>query len=46
MLTKKNIRDLGGDQQDVRVVEGRLHPVGVGHEVGRDVALVETHALG
>ncbi len=37
--------DLRADQQDVRVVEHRLHPLGVGDEVGRDVALVEAHAL-
>ena len=33
------------DEQDVRVVERRLHPLRVGHEVRRDVALVEAHAL-
>ena len=38
--------DLGVDDQDVRVVEHGLHALGVGHEVGRDVALVEAHALG
>ena len=39
-------RDLAVDDQDVRVLEDRLHPLGVGDEVGRDVALVEAHALG
>ena len=34
------------DDQDVRVVEDGLHALGVGHEVRRDVALVEAHALG
>ena len=38
-------RDLGVGDQDVGVVEDRLHPLGVGDEVGRDVALVEAHAL-
>src|SRR5215217_7975096 len=38
-------RDLGVGDQEVGVVEDRLHPLGVGHEVGRDVALVEAHAL-
>ncbi len=38
--------DLAVDDQDVGVVEDGLHPLGVGHEVGRDVALVEAHALG
>ena len=37
--------DLGADQEDVGVLEGGLHALGVGHEVGRDVALVEAHAL-
>ena len=27
-------------------VEDRFHAIGVGHEVGRDVAAVELHALG
>src|SRR5690606_8055658 len=31
--------------QDVRVLEHRLHGLGVGDEVGADVALVELHAL-
>ena len=39
-------RDLAVDDEDVRVLEHRLHAVGVGDEVGRDVALVEAHALG
>ena len=38
--------DLALDQQDVRLVEDGLHPLGVGDEVGRDVALVELHPLG
>src|SRR6266536_579122 len=38
--------DLLVDDQDVGVVEDRLHPLLVGGEVGRDVALVELHALG
>src|SRR4051794_35728216 len=38
--------DLAVDDQDVRVVEDGLHPLGVGHEVRRDVTLVEAHALG
>ena len=38
--------DLRADEEDVRVVEHRFLPLGVGHEVGRDVALVEAHALG
>ena len=36
---------LVGDEDD-RVLEDGLHPVGVGHEVRRDVAPVELHALG
>jgi hypothetical protein len=40
------VRDLGVDDQDVRVVEDGLHALGVGDEVRRDVALVEAHALG
>src|SRR5262249_33751931 len=36
---------LVGDQ-DVRVVEDRLHALGVGDHVRRQVALVELHALG
>ncbi len=38
-------RDLRADEQDVRVLEDRLHALGVGDEVRRDVALVEAHAL-
>ena len=38
--------DLGVDDEDVGVLEDGLHRLGVGDEVGRDVALVETHALG
>ncbi len=33
-------------QQDVGVLEHGFHAVGVGHEVGRQVALVELHAFG
>ena len=40
----------GGDllvgDQDVGLLELGLHPLGVGDEVGRDVAAVELHALG
>ena len=39
-------RDLAVDDQDVRVLELRLLTLHVGDEVGRDVALVEAHALG
>ena len=39
-------RDLLVGDQDDDVLENGLHPVGVGHEVGRDVAPVELHALG
>ena len=39
-------RDLGVDDQDVSVLEDCLHPLGVGDEVVRQVALVEPHALG
>src|SRR3954469_19467703 len=46
---REHVRDTGdllvGDQ-DERVVEDSLHPIRVGHEVGRDVAPVELHALG
>src|ERR671930_1180955 len=38
-------RDLLVGDQDVRVLEHRLHAVGVGDEVGRDGALVEAHPL-
>jgi hypothetical protein len=37
--------DLLVRQQDVRLLEHALHPLGVGDEVGRDVALVEAHPL-
>src|SRR3954447_11536485 len=37
--------DLLVGDEDVRVLEGRLHALLVGHEVRRDVALVELHAL-
>ncbi len=38
--------DLALVQQHVRVIERGFHPLGVGNEVRRDVALVELHALG
>ncbi len=38
--------DLALVEEDVGVVEDGLHALGVGHEVRRDVALVELHALG
>ena len=38
-------RDLAGHEEQVRVLEDRLHALGVGDEVRRDVALVEAHAL-
>ena len=38
-------RDLRADEQHVGVVEAGLHALRVGHEVRRDVALVEAHAL-
>src|SRR6266540_2947305 len=37
--------DLLVGDQDVGVLEDRLHALGVGHEVGRDDALVEAHPL-
>ena len=37
--------DLGADEQDVGVVEHCFHAIGVGDEVGRDVALVEAHTF-
>ena len=40
------LRDLGVDDEDVRLLEDGLHALGVGDEVRRDVALVEAHALG
>ena len=39
-------RDLLVGDQDERVLENRLHPIRVGHEVRREVAPVELHALG
>ena len=39
-------RDLLVGDQDGRVLENGLHAIGIGHEVGRDVAPVELHALG
>ena len=39
-------RDLGVGDEDVGVLEDGLHALGVGDEVGGDVALVEAHALG
>ena len=39
-------RDLAGVQQDVGVFEHGFLALGVGHEVRRQVALVELHALG
>src|SRR5690606_17595322 len=41
-----DVRDLAVDDQDVRVFEDRLLTLRVGHEVRRQVALVEAHALG
>src|SRR5450631_3686807 len=38
--------DLAVDDEHVRVVENGFHALGVGGEVGRDVTLVEAHALG
>src|SRR5215203_4100383 len=38
--------DLGVGDEDVGILERRLHAVLVGDHVGRDVALVELHALG
>ena len=38
--------DLLVGDQDVRIIEHGLHPLGVGDHVGRQVALVELHALG
>jgi len=37
--------NLGAEEEDVRLVDHGFHTVGVGHEIRRDVALVETHAL-
>src|SRR5215207_3064030 len=41
-----DVPDLLVGDQDVRVVQHRLHPLLVGDEVGAQVALVELHALG
>jgi hypothetical protein len=38
--------DLLIGEQDVGLIEHRLHALGVGGEIGRDVALVEAHAFG
>ena len=38
--------DLLVGDQDVRIVELGFHALGVGHEVGGDVAAVDLHALG
>ena len=38
--------DLALVEEDVGILEDGLLALGVGHEVGRDVALVELHALG
>src|SRR5688572_53990 len=38
--------DLRVRDEDVGILEDRLHPLLVGDHVGRDVALVELHALG
>ncbi|CAB5132789.1 unannotated protein [freshwater metagenome] len=38
-------RDLRRHQQDVRVFKNNFHPLRVSHEVGRDIALVETHSF-
>ncbi len=37
--------DLPADEEDVGVLEGGLHALGVGGEVGGDVALVEAHSF-
>src|SRR5690606_19268676 len=41
-----DVADLRLDDQDVRVLEDGLLTLVVGHEVGREEALVEAHALG
>src|SRR4051812_31175805 len=41
-----DVRDLALVDEDVGILEVGLHALGVGHEVGREVALVEAHALG
>ncbi len=38
--------DLLIGEQDVGIIQHRFHPLGVGGEVGRDVALVKAHAFG
>src|SRR6267142_84203 len=38
-------RDLLVGDEDVRVLDDRFHAVGVGDEVGRDVAAIDLHAL-
>ena len=40
-----HVRDLLLVEQDERVLEHRFHALRVGHEVGREVAAVELHAL-
>ena len=40
-----DVADLGRHEKDVGVVEHGLHALGIGDRVGRDVALVEAHAL-
>ena len=40
-----NCRNLGAEEQDVWILDHRLHSVGVGHEVRRNVALVEAHTF-
>src|SRR3990172_96246 len=40
-----HVRDLLLVDEDVPVLEDGLHPLRVGHEVGREVAAVELHAL-
>ena len=42
----RHARHLALDEQDAGVLEDSLHALGVRDEVGRDVALVELHALG
>ena len=39
-------RDLRADQQDVDILQNGFLTLGIGHEVARDVTLVETHTLG
>ncbi len=40
-----HVADLLLVDQDVRVLEHHFHPLGIGDEVGREVAAVELHAL-